>query len=245
MKILVTGAGSGFGRAIAEHLASNGHDIVAVARTQADLDRLASMYPDRIRTIAADVKDRSAMADLADQMMAWEPDGIVLNAGGPPVMKSLDVKPEDWDSAWELVFKWKVELCRRLVPGMTDRGFGRVLFIESQSVVKPIPGLVLSNAVRAAVVGYAKTLSREVARNGVTVNCILPGSHATPAIERVVKLRAKEQGVDNDVARSRMEEQIPVGRMGKAEELASLAAWLISDDAGFTSGQAILHDGGA
>jgi 3-oxoacyl-[acyl-carrier protein] reductase len=244
MKFLVTGAGSGFGRAIAERLASDGHDIVAVARTQADLDQLSSQFPDKIRTVSADVKDVHAMANLADQMVEWQPDGIVLNAGGPPVMQSLDVQPADWDSAWELIFKWKAELCRRLVPGMMERGFGRVLFIESQSVVKPIPGLVLSNAVRAAVVGYAKTLSREVARNGVTVNCILPGSHATPAIERVVKLRAKEQGVDVAVARSRMEEQIPVGRMGKAEELASLAAWLLSEDAAFTTGQAILHDGG-
>lgn len=244
MKFLVTGAGSGFGRAIAERLANDGHDIVAVARTMSDLDSLKATNPDRISVYVADVKDPAVMAGLAQQVIEWQPDGIVLNAGGPPVMKSLDVKPEDWDAAWELVFKWKVELCRRLVPGMMDRGFGRVLFIESQSVVKPIPGLVLSNAVRAAVVGYAKTLSREVARNGVTVNCILPGSHATPAIERVVKLRAKEQGVDVAVARSRMEEQIPVGRMGTAEELASMAAWLLSKDAAFTTGQAILHDGG-
>ncbi len=244
MKFLVTGGGSGFGRAIALKLASTSHDVVAVARTQSDLDSLKAQYPDRITTIAADVKDASAIDVLADRMVEWKPDGIVLNAGGPPVMQSLDVKPADWDSAWELIFKWKVELCRRLVPGMMERSFGRVLFIESQSVVKPIPGLVLSNAVRAAVVGYAKTLSREVARNGVTVNCILPGSHATPAIERVIKLRAKQQGVDVAVARSRIEEQIPVGRMGKAKELASLAAWLLSEDAAFTTGQAILHDGG-
>lgn len=244
MKFLVTGAGSGFGKAIAERLANDGHDIVAVARTMSDLDSLKATNPECISVHVADVKDPAAMADLAQQIIEWEPDGIVLNAGGPPVMQSLDVKPDDWDAAWELVFKWKVELCRRLVPGMMKRGFGRVLFIESQSVVKPIPGLVLSNAIRAAAVGYAKTLSREVARNGVTVNCILPGSHATPAIERVVKLRAKEQGVDEGVARARMEEQIPVGRMGKAEELASMAAWLLSKDAAFTTGQAILHDGG-
>lgn len=245
MKFLVTGAGSGFGRAIAIKLASTGHDVVAMARTQADLDSLKAQYPDRITTIAANVKDVSAIEALADRMVEWQPDGIVLNAGGPPVMQSLDVQSDDWDSAWELIFKWKVELCRRLVPGMMGRSFGRVLFIESQAVVKPIQGLVLSNAVRAAVVGYAKTLSREVARNGVTVNCILPGLHATPAVDRIVTLRAKEQGVDVAVARSRMEEQIPVGRMGKAEELASLAAWLLSEDAAFTNGQAILHDGGS
>jgi 3-oxoacyl-[acyl-carrier protein] reductase len=244
MKFLVTGAGSGFGRAIAVKLASEGHDVVAVARTESDLVSLKAANPERISVHIADVKDPAAIAALADKMDTWQLDGIVLNAGGPPVMQSLEVKPEDWDAAWELVFKWKVELCRRLVPGMVSRGYGRVLFIESQSVVKPIPGLVLSNAIRAAVVGYAKTLSREVARNRVTVNCILPGSHATPAIERVVKLRAKEQGVDYAVARARMEEQIPVGRMGKAEELASLAAWLLSKDAAFTTGQAILHDGG-
>jgi 3-oxoacyl-[acyl-carrier protein] reductase len=244
MRFLVTGAGSGFGRAIAVKLASDGHDVVAVARTESDIDSLKATNPSRISAHVADVKDPAAIAVIADKMDAWQPDGIVLNAGGPPVMQILDVQPNDWDSAWELIFKWKVELCRRLVPGMTERGFGRILFIESQSVVKPIPGLVLSNAIRAAVVGYAKTLSREVARNRVTVNCILPGSHATPAIERVIKLRAKEQGVDYAVARARMEEQIPVGRMGKAEELASLAAWLLSKDAAFTTGQAILHDGG-
>lgn len=245
MLYLITGSSSGFGRAIAEKLAQDGHHLIAVARRKEELAALHAKWPEQIRTHSCDLTQPDELSDLADALAAETLDGILLNAGGPPTMNALEATPADWNRAWEQVFVWKAELCRRLVPAMVVRGFGRVLFIESQSVQRPLPGMVLSNAVRAASVNYAKTLSREVARRGVTVNCLLPGSHSTPAIDRVVKLRAQEQAISEDDARRKMEEAIPVGRMGDAAELASLGAWLLGPDSSFVTGQAILHDGGA
>jgi len=245
MIYLVTGAGSGFGRAISKKLAQNGHQVIAVSRGIEALESLRKEYPDAIQVHSYDLTKPSDVAELADRVSDVQLDGIVLNAGGPPTMSSLEATPADWDKAWELVFKWKVELCRRLVPAMVIRGFGRVLFIESVSVKQPLMGLVLSNAVRAAVMGYARTLSKEVARRGVTVNCLLPGSHDTSAIERVIKLRSEEQSISEDEARKNMAAQIPVGRLGSANEIASLAAWVLSAEAGFVTGQGLSHDGGA
>lgn len=244
MNYLVTGAGSGFGRAIAQRLASEGHYVVAVSRSEGPLASLHAQFPGQIETMAVDLTDFGALSALADKVQGRQLDGILLNAGGPPTMNCLEATTDDWNKAWSLVFLWKAELCRRLVPDMVVRGFGRVVFVESQSVKQPVPGLVLSNAVRSAVVGYARTLAKEVARRGVTVNCMLPGSHATPAIERVVKLRAQEQAISVEEARQQMNDQIPVGRMGTAEEFASLAAWLLGPESSFVTGQLFSHDGG-
>ena len=105
--------------------------------------------------------------------------------------------------------------------------------------------MVLSNAFRAGVTGYAKSLANELAPKGVTVNVLAPGSHETPAIERVINSKSKVEDISYDVAKSGLEQNIPVGRMGKAEELASLAAWLLSEHSGYVTGQTISHDGGS
>ncbi|WP_255702660.1 SDR family oxidoreductase [Antarcticibacterium sp. 1MA-6-2] len=133
------------------------------------------------------------------------------------------------------VLRWKVELVLRLLPIFQKQQYGRILFLESQSVKQPIPSLVLSNSFRAGVVGFAKTLALEIAKMGITVNVLAPGSHETPAIERVIQKRSEDSGKSQEEMRRKLAEDIPVGRMGKAEEFASLATWLLSPLSGYVT----------
>jgi 3-oxoacyl-[acyl-carrier protein] reductase len=241
---LVCGAGSGFGRAIAESLCSEGARVLGVSRSEAPLEELKSRFPEQFSYLAGDLQDEGVLARVVDEAGRDTLHGAVINAGGPPVGSALDTPMEEWDKAWRLVVRWKIDLVRQIVLRMAENGYGRLLFVESQTVKQPIPGLVLSNALRMAIAGFAKTLSLEVAGRGVTVNLIAPGSHNTAAIERVVLHRSKQHGISTEEARRQMEAAIPVGRMGEARELASLATWLLSANAGFVTGQVMVHDGG-
>src|SRR5690625_4312479 len=150
----------------------------------------------------------------------------------------------DWDAAWQLVMRWKIELSKMVAPRLVDQKYGRILFIESQSVKQPLPSLSLSNAFRAVVTGFAKSLANELAPKRVTVNVLAPGSHETPAIEQAIHNRSSLKDISYDAANADMVETIPLGRKRKAEELASRAAWLLSSHRGYLTGQTISHDGG-
>ena len=128
---------------------------------------------------------------------------------------------------------------------MIEHGYGRILFIESYTVKQPLDNLVLSNSLRVAVVGMAKTLSQEIARSGVTLNIIGPGFHNTPAIDRIYKKKAEQTGIPFDEVRATAIQQIPVGALGEAVDFASLAIWLLSPLSRFITGQTITVDGGA
>lgn len=243
-RFLVCGAGSGFGKAIAETLCKEGAFVIGVSRSEEPLKKLQAEYPEQLSYLTGDLRE-TAVLDAVTRAVDGKPlHGAVINAGGPPAKGALETTMNDWDEAYQLVLRWKIDLVSRVVPKLTDQGYGRILFIESQSVKQPIPNLVLSNAMRMAVVGYAKTLSGEVAPKGVTVNVLAPGSHNTPAIERIVRNRSESAGITPAEARKRMELDIPVGRMGTADEIASFAAWILSDHAGFVTGQTVSHDGG-
>lgn len=243
-RFIICGASSGFGEAVARQLLTEGAEVVLVARrgdmlrekfdhfkNQIDIIQGSLIYDDTIDQIEKNAKNR-------------ELHGILLNAGGPPTGTPLQTDMNDWDSAWQLVMRWKVDLALRLAPVLTKNEYGRMLFIESQSVKQPLPSLALSNSFRAGVVGFAKSLALEIAPKSVTVNVLAPGSHETPAIDRVIKNNSSIQGVSYTEAKKKMEENIPVGRMGKAEEFATLAAWLLSPHSGYVTGQTISHDGG-
>jgi 3-oxoacyl-[acyl-carrier protein] reductase len=131
-----------------------------------------------------------------------------------------------------------------LLPLLQQQQYGRMLYIESSSVKQPLENLVLSNSLRLAVVGFVKTLSQEIAASGVTLNIMAPGSHDTPAIQRVYNKKAEQAGISPAAAREKGIQQIPVGRLGKADDFASLAAWLLSPAAGYITGQTITVDGG-
>ncbi|MEX0721806.1 MAG: SDR family oxidoreductase [Balneolaceae bacterium] len=241
---LICGASSGFGRAVAERLLAEGANVLAVARREEKLAELTNAFPKQVQTIIGDLTEASALDKIDSTIKNRQLYGALINAGGPPPLSALETTMDHWDEAYQSVLRWKVDLALRLVPHFSDYDYGRLLFVESQSVKQPIPSLVLSNAFRAGVAGFAKTLSLEVAKSGITVNILAPGSHETPAIDRVINKKSEETGKTLEQVKKMMEENIPVGRMGKAEEFASLAAWLLSSFSGYVTGQTISHDGG-
>ncbi|NGP89773.1 SDR family oxidoreductase [Fodinibius halophilus] len=244
-RFIICGASSGFGRAIAELLLDEGASIIAVARREEKLKELQDNYPDATDIIAGDLTDDDTHNKIEAAIGNEQLHGVVVNAGGPPALSPLETAIYDWDQAYEKVMRWKIELVLRLVSYFTSKEYGRILFVESQSVKQPIPSLVLSNSFRAGIVGFAKSLSQEVADTGVTVNVLAPGSHDTPAIERVIKKKVDNSDKSYEEVKEEMEAAIPVGRFGKGEEIASLAGWVLSPHSSYVTGQTISHDGGS
>ncbi|MCH8496227.1 MAG: SDR family oxidoreductase [Balneolales bacterium] len=243
-RFIVIGDSSGLGNAVARQLLKECAHVVLVARRVDMLREKFSEWSDFTTIIEGSVLHKETLDAIVKEAGKNGFEGVFINAGGPPTGTPLETTMDDWDAAWQLVMRWKIDLALRLTPMLVDKGYGRIVFLESQSVKQPLPVLSLSNSFRAGVVGFAKSLATEVASKGVTVNVIAPGSHDTPAIERVIEKNRGKSGKSFEETRKGMEANIPVGRMGRAEELATLAAWLMSPHAGYVTGQTISHDGG-
>lgn len=244
-RFIVCGASSGFGRGVTELLLEEGANVIAIARREEKLKELKETHPDQVDIVVGDLTDDDTHNKIEGAIGNDQLHGVVINSGGPPALSPLETAIYDWDQAYENVMRWKIELILRLVSYFTSNEYGRILFVESQSVKQPIPSLVLSNSFRAGIVGFAKSLSQEIAKEGVTVNVLAPGSHDTPAINRVIKKVVDESDKTMEEVREEMEASIPVGRFGKAEEFASLAGWVLSPHASYVTGQTISHDGGS
>lgn len=243
-RFIVCGASSGMGHAIAERLGREGAQVIAVARREEKLQQLQERFPGLITPVAGDLTEEETHNKIESAIGNEQLHGVVLNAGGPPALSPLETALYDWDQAYRSVMRWKIELVLRLISYFTAREYGRILFLESQSVKQPIPSLVLSNSFRAGVVGFAKSLAEEVASQGITVNVLAPGSHETPAIERVIKKRSDNSDKSYEEVKEELKASIPVGRMGSGEELASLAGWILSPHASYVTGQTFSHAGG-
>lgn len=243
-RFIIRGASSGFGEAIARQLLTEGAETILVARRGDLLREKFEHFSSKIDIVQGSLIYEDTIDQIENAAKSGELHGVLFNAGGPPTGTPLQTDLKDWDSSWQLVMRWKIDLALRLAPILVEKEYGRMLFIESQSVKQPLPSLVLSNSFRAGVVGFAKSLALEIAKEGVTVNVLAPGSHETPAIDRVIKNNSSIQGISYEEAKKEMKANIPVGRMGKAEEFASLAAWLLSSHSGYLTGQTISHDGG-
>ena len=241
---VVCGASSGLGRAIAGALLKEGAEIIAVARRTHLLSELSNNYPNRVTVISGDLRDSGTIDAIENAVKNNILSGVLINAGGPPAMQVMETSLKDWDDAYHLVMRWKIDLIQRLVPQMIKNRYGRIVMIESQAIKQPIEHLVLSNSFRAAMAGFAKTLSMEIADKGVTINLVAPGSHATQGVERVIRKKSEVDKISYEDAKKAKEDEIPVKRFGKPEELASLATWLLSPKSGFVTGQTISHDGG-
>jgi 3-oxoacyl-[acyl-carrier protein] reductase len=244
-QFIVSGASSGLGEAVARRLLQEGANCILVARRGDLLSEKFSSYSNRIKIIQGSVLDSEVRKEILHEAQKNPTHGILINAGGPPTGSPLETSIEDWDAAWQSVMRWKIDLALNIVPMFAKAGYGRILFLESQSVKQPIPVLALSNAFRAGMVGFAKSLALEVASKGVTVNVLAPGSHDTPAIQRVIDKNRGLHNLSYEETRERLESGIPVQRMGTAEEFASLASWLFSAHSGYVTGQTISHDGGS
>ncbi|MBX9734696.1 MAG: SDR family NAD(P)-dependent oxidoreductase, partial [Chitinophagaceae bacterium] len=192
---IVGGATSGFGKAITQQLLAEGARVIAIARTASSLTELYAGNP-MVHFVVADlgVDTNTAIDACKKYIGAQQLHGIVINAGGPPAKTVLETTLSDWDHAYQLLLRWKVAFTQAFIPQMIAAGYGRIVFIESYTVKQPAENLVLSNSLRAAVVGMVKTLSQEVAKTGVTLNIMGPGSHNTPAINRIYKNKAEKTG---------------------------------------------------
>ncbi len=241
---VVTGAGSGFGRAVAEALLAEGASVLAVARTGEVLEAFQQKHPEHLKIVVGDVQLEETQKQIFALCNERFIDGVLVNAGGPPAKAFMETELKDWDDAYYQLVRWKVALVKQMMNKMLKQNYGRMVFIESVSVKQPVENLVLSNALRAAVVGLMKSLSQDVAGQNITLNMIAPGYHNTAAMQRLFKKKTEIEDITLEEAKKVFESHIPVGRMGEADELARLACWLLSPFSRFVTGQTISHDGG-
>lgn len=244
-RALVAGASRGLGRAVSVALAAEGAAVTAVARNPERLNQLAAECaagPGSITARACDLSDASAIQGLAEVLGSV--DVLVLNTGGPPPGAAADISDAVWSAQFEAMFLSAIRLTRLALPGMRKRGFGRIIAVVSTGVVQPIPGLGISNAIRMALVGWAKTLSSEVAGQGITVNCLAPGRIATDRVAELDGARARREGIALDEVERQSRATIPTGRYGEAAEFAAMATFLASAQASYMTGDIIRVDGG-
>jgi 3-oxoacyl-[acyl-carrier protein] reductase len=244
-RALVTGASRGLGRSVALALASEGADVIAVARDAArlkELEQTASASPGTLTARVCDLAEEAAIASLADSLEQIQI--LVLNTGGPPPGRAADTADDIWRRQFESMFLSCIRLVRLALPGMRKRGYGRIIALVSSGVIQPIPNLAISNALRAALVGWAKTLSNEVASEGITVNCIAPGRIATDRVAELDQERARRENLSLEQVQAQSRATIPAGRYGEPDELASMALFLASPRASYVTGDIVRVDGG-
>lgn len=247
---LVAGASQGMGRASARGFSREGAKVAICARGEAALQEAA----DAIRKetggeVLAMVADMAKPEDIKKFVNRSAEhfgrlDIIVNNAGGPPPGEFMKFTDEDWNNAYNLSFMSTMRMTREAVPHMRKAGGGRVINITSYSVKEPISGLVLSNAVRSAVIGLAKTLSRELARDNILINNVCPGRIDTERAQKLNKARADRLGRPVDEINKEMAAEVPLGRYGTAEETADVIVFLGSERASYVTGTTIQIDGG-
>ncbi len=247
---LVCGASRGIGRATAIELAALGADVTVLARSADALREvvaeLPSRHPDqRLAMAVADMSRHDALAECVAGIVADRPAHILVhNSGGPPAGKASEAEPQAFaDGFAQHVLAGQI-LLQAVLPGMRAAGYGRLVNIISTSVKEPIPNLGVSNTVRAAVAAWAKTLSGELAADGITVNNVLPGFTETGRLESLIAGRAKAQDTSIEAIADGLRAQVPAGRFGQPGEIAAVAAFLCTPAAAYVNGVSIAVDGG-
>ena len=247
---LVAAASRGLGRAVADELAAEGANLVICARDPGALERaageIAAASGVSVLARPADVADAQAVDRLVAEGIDrfGQIDILVANAGGPPAGPFESLTPAMWETATRLTLGSTVSLTRAVLAGMKARRWGRIINITSIAVKQPVDSLMLSNSLRAAVTGFARTLANEVAPFGVTVNNALPGYTRTERVEELARSSEARGGPTAEAVRRGWEAQIPMGRLGEAREFAALVAFLASDRASYITGTSIAVDGG-
>lgn len=242
---LVAASTSGLGWAIAQALAAEGARVVISGRRGDVAAELAAQLPEAVGVEVDLTQDGAAEQLVRNAQQAFGPISIlVLNSGGPPPGGAANMRIADWrDAAQHLLFAQQ-EMVATVIKSMRQERWGRILSVGSSGVQEPIPNLALSNSVRAGLAGYLKTLSAEVAADGVTVNMLLPGRIATKRVAALDEAAAKKQGLSTAQVRAASQGNIPAGRYGSPEEFGAVAAFLCSDQASYITGSQIRVDGG-
>jgi 3-oxoacyl-[acyl-carrier protein] reductase len=247
---LVAGASQGMGRATALGFAREGAKVAICARGEASLNQAAETIRKQtggeVLAMVADMAKPEDIKKFVNKSAEHfgRVDIIVNNAGGPPPGDFMKFTDDDWSNAYNLSFMSTMRMTREAVPHMRKVGGGRVINITSYSVKEPITGLVLSNSVRSAVIGLAKTLSRELARDNILINNICPGRIDTERAQKLNKARADRVGRPVEEINKEMAAEVPLGRYGTAEETADVIVFLGSERASYVTGTTIQIDGG-
>ncbi len=249
-RALVLGASKGIGHAIASGLAAEGAEVIVASRDgeacKSVAGELTARHDVRVLGTSCDMGDLDAVdraAAFADDEFGGI-DILVNNTGGPPFGPISQVDSDTWRQYFESMFVSVTRLTGHLLPGMRERGWGRVLLVTSTGVVEPIPQLGISNAIRIALTNWAKTLSLEVAPDGVTVNALMPGRIDTDRIRQLYQVGAEQRGVKPEEVAAEVAGAIPMGRVGRPDEFAAMAVFLAGEPASYITGTTTAIDGG-
>jgi len=242
---LVLGSTSGLGKAAAQRLAAEGARVVVTGRRGALAQEIAEGWPGAVG-VEVDLSVEGAVDALVDQVeQGLGPvDILVLNSPGPKPAPALDVAVADVERAVDVLLLRQVELVGRVLPGMRERGWGRIVGIGSSGIQSPIPRLALSNIARAGLAAYLKSLAADVAADGVTVNMVLPGRIATDRLSTLDRNAAEREGVSAEEVAAKSHASIPMRRYGRPEEFGDTVAFIASDVATYITGEQVRVDGG-
>ena len=238
---LVLASSKGLGKAVALELAIEGAkviicgtDAVTLAATEQEINAVA---PNKVLAVLCDITDEGQRKNLVEESVKafGAIEILVTNTGGPAAGPFEQFKLDDWKNIYNLLFLSAVDIIQQVLPGMKEKGFGRILTITSVAVKQPADNLISSNAVRTSLLGLVKSLSNEVAIHGITVNNILPGYTSTNRLQGLIEKNPKVNEV---------KETIPMKRFGTTSEFAAAAAFLVSERASYITGQSLAVDGG-
>lgn len=249
-RALVMGASRGIGRGIAEALAAEGVRIILCSRDgnkcAAVAQEISEFSGVEVHGIACDLSDPAAIDSAAEYARdtLGGVDILVNNTGGPPFGDISKVDIETWRSQFETMVLSVFRLTGHILPGMRERQWGRILIVASTGIVEPIPELGISNTLRVSLANWAKTLSFEVASDNVTVNLLLPGRIGTERLEQFYKVNVERTGKSIEEVKAEVASVIPMGRVGRVEEFAAMAAFLAGQNAGYITGTTTAIDGG-
>ena len=247
---VVAAASKGLGRAVAEELAREGAHVAICARTASTLaetaDRIQKATSREVFHQAIDVTDSKAVASFvaAVESRFGRIDICVTNSGGPPSNLFRNTQPEDWRAAIDQLLMSTIFFARETLPRMQKNNWGRLITITSSAVKQPVEGLLLSNSIRAAVTGLARTLANEYAADGITVNNVCPGFTRTARLDGLAASISQRTGARPEEVFAGWEREIPTGRVGTPEEFAAVVAFLASERASYVNGTSIAVDGG-
>ena len=247
---VVAAASQGLGRAIAAALAAEGARVALCSRDQGRIEAAAEAIRRKtgaeLLPVAADVTRAEEVNRFVEAAVArWGTVHVaVANAGGPPAKEFAQITLDDWEKAVDLNLMSAVHLARAVLPRMRQQKWGRLIFLTSVAVKEPIAGLLLSNSIRSAVAGLAKSLANECAHENVLVNTVCPGYTRTERLEELAQMLSQQRGQSLEEIVKGWTATIPMGRLGDPEELAALVAFLASERASYITGTAIAVDGG-